>query len=1344
MTTKDELLDRLLKETDPWEPYTGPYGGDGWLNARTGEVRYQEEKPSASEGSGDEQEQYGPAPDAGELGDDVDSVDDYGPVDWDLVHDGDPVVVDFGSTGALVAEFAGRDSETGTATIRNAEGNELELEAADILGAPAQPPPEGFADGWQPPGGGLKSVEEGQTVELYDTERGEYVLAEQRHAGTSDTGWAADFDVTETDEWSPGEDSDYQAGQTFTVFDQGRFAVTAEEDPDYSEYEVDDTDYIGSAADDLYFADGIEEGEDVLLDVSELNIPGVDGDVIEAEVDYSTPGNTEFTFESNGKTRKLRTEVHDDFEVYDKPTQFMEPAEVPGLDMEDPAGGYWSLLDGEEVQVADHPMVDDPGEVTIEHVAQDGEYDWLHLQTDTDPENLEPGDPVEVDGLEGDYTYVGPETAEHAAETHPKKDDPEDIPDSLVDERHILEDEQGEERTVEEAGITTPSVPVTSNPDHPYTVSDALGGVEDPWTPVGDVDEIKPGDRVVIGEEATKVNTVAPDGSLSIEQDGEQSWVDPIDVDRIDPQEDILPPATHEWESSVSVTDSGEVAFDLLNSGDTVYYHDPEAGEMTTGTVDMVTESEEVPLENGETITRDQMQGYADTGMPELPSAATAYDSVAPGEEVTVTHVDPDGNGLSQTSGIVVGMGQDVMSDLELYHPETEEYSALPVNQFTEDAAVISDVTENPEYDLQSDWESESADTIADRITSEVNVLGAVNRDRFVGKLMEHYPPSGVSTLHWNLGDGNDNMGPEAPWKNESGSLAAARYETMMKEGIGIDKPTRKHANPNEEAIAVAEGVHEVSKQRFKQQQDDMDNLHRGLSDPGAAGLLSRYIADPFGTDTDSYKPSYLAINNFTTHRSAAESLGGDSAQTTVVSYDSSELDPEAIAAYHDELFTGPNDSEGEISLRGDVTPGVEPDKIDWTGIGTVNFGKEPHEWDEEEARGVEAILDYYGKDVLSKHNVHGDISLRQAENVVRMKRAIEEQHDLATYGNPVFERAEEALREKHGVDPEAVEYPELEEELGTAEGPEALPGQATSITDLQAGMEVEFSDQGEIMPGEIVDVMPERGTNGEVRISNANTGKEANFDASEITEISYASDPFGEPAEGLGERSAEEFGQAEQVMAWTYGGNWEEVMVLGREGSEVEVSRETGMTDYYEADRLAHPNDFATDDAADGSDAGEDVGIPFEQGDVVDHPDWLSEVTVEAVNEEEGTVEVVDGSGFDYEQPLEQFMNTLGDDPASKIESPDTGTTPGWVEDVTEVTENADHSNGYDSDAHAEVFDMLPFGLNDEVPTEGAEEWTLINMTLDGPDGDMFQVRNEATGEYSWVDLQTVAGKMP
>lgn len=53
-TAKSALRDALEKDKNPWKPYEGPSGGEGWEHRDTGEVRYQDERPAPDEGGGDD------------------------------------------------------------------------------------------------------------------------------------------------------------------------------------------------------------------------------------------------------------------------------------------------------------------------------------------------------------------------------------------------------------------------------------------------------------------------------------------------------------------------------------------------------------------------------------------------------------------------------------------------------------------------------------------------------------------------------------------------------------------------------------------------------------------------------------------------------------------------------------------------------------------------------------------------------------------------------------------------------------------------------------------------------------------------------------------------------------------------------------------------------------------------------------------------------------------------------------------------------------------------------------------------------------------------------------------
>lgn len=52
--TESAEAEKVAKDPDKWVPYIGPQGGEGWQNARTGDVRYQQEPPGAVGGEYDE------------------------------------------------------------------------------------------------------------------------------------------------------------------------------------------------------------------------------------------------------------------------------------------------------------------------------------------------------------------------------------------------------------------------------------------------------------------------------------------------------------------------------------------------------------------------------------------------------------------------------------------------------------------------------------------------------------------------------------------------------------------------------------------------------------------------------------------------------------------------------------------------------------------------------------------------------------------------------------------------------------------------------------------------------------------------------------------------------------------------------------------------------------------------------------------------------------------------------------------------------------------------------------------------------------------------------------------
>lgn len=52
----DNGIERMVKAGDPWVPYTGPRGGQGWHNRQTGEIRYQEQHPEIADGPDEDPE----------------------------------------------------------------------------------------------------------------------------------------------------------------------------------------------------------------------------------------------------------------------------------------------------------------------------------------------------------------------------------------------------------------------------------------------------------------------------------------------------------------------------------------------------------------------------------------------------------------------------------------------------------------------------------------------------------------------------------------------------------------------------------------------------------------------------------------------------------------------------------------------------------------------------------------------------------------------------------------------------------------------------------------------------------------------------------------------------------------------------------------------------------------------------------------------------------------------------------------------------------------------------------------------------------------------------------------
>lgn len=262
---KSEILDGFtdrVRKQNPWAPYVGDAGGEGWVNQITGEIRYQDARPTAQEGMEEgeevpedyeEPEQYQDVesiedwkePDIDDWADHIDGVTDV-EVDIDgEIREGNPV---------------GVDEETGTIEVVDHENFETyHVTPEEIATHPLELEPEfGWAEGWTDPPDDVSDLETGQEVEVFDFERGEYVQAEVRKVDD----WGSDGMYVDIHDEETGEIYEFIDGEPGSATDA---MVTAQENlfrPETVE-DFDSIDYDGG--DEVVLFDELEgefrEGE---------------------------------------------------------------------------------------------------------------------------------------------------------------------------------------------------------------------------------------------------------------------------------------------------------------------------------------------------------------------------------------------------------------------------------------------------------------------------------------------------------------------------------------------------------------------------------------------------------------------------------------------------------------------------------------------------------------------------------------------------------------------------------------------------------------------------------------------------------------------------------------------------------------------------------------------------------------------------------------------------------------------------------------------------------------------------------------------------------------------------
>lgn len=1122
MSIKDDIVDTIRKvlKQNPWIPYEGPAGGQGWMNQMTGEVRYQENRPDPGEGMPEDvdPEQIPEAEDVPETleplseeellaqhleeGDEI-TIDLMDAAMEEVQHEGIEAEIVYGSDSEYGPNVEYNHPESGTVESHQISWEEVADHPAELE------PTEGWADGWTDAPRDHLDLETDQTVEIYDFETGEYVEGE----------------VLDVDDW--GEDGSYLRVQTedreYEFLDgelqQGGDAMLTAAEDIYPPVEPPEEFSVGefTEGEEVLYWNGVEnevrrgEIDEILSNEVRIFEPEMDGYL------YIGEDSRSFIFDE---------EMEREFELQAIDTAPIE--EIPGA-LESAgvvAGGY---------AIMDHPVF---GEVEgdVEVTTDDHGYDWLTVEApveeevdvtpgdeepemeDVDPQDLEVGDLAvfhggagpnmvgEIDGFVDDEVvsvYFG-----------------EEVGVSQMNLDSALGNPTGEGVTMEEASLTT-------NPEHPFYVGDHMEEIEDPWTTVSDADEIQIGDTVMYeGHPASVGGIVGEEPHLDLHENHTytDTFVDAAEFEEVAPADMPEPPVSEDWQDPLDIGD--------YNPGDTVAFYDPGTGQIEVDEVETDHGDGEMTLDEAGLVDVDWVAGYDDTGEVQLPGDDDLH-YATPGDYVEVAYVDEFNESLEYVRGWVSEHNQMTGETAII----TEDGGRTRI-----DAGTIVDEPDPPSDYME--WQDATAEEIAADIAADVKLESPGShmiRGEIRPQLMRRHNPAAVTSILDKLTNNEDG------WKRFSNRSKAGTWDQALKRASGSNRPARDGPSPTREEIRVAETIHELSKQRWRE--NPPEHVYRGLSDTGAASLFSSVLEDPF--TADEYEISMLATNNFSEKRGTAENLG---TAPTVIHFDGHQLDPEQVMAYHDDFFHAPNDSENEIALRGDDMR-VPRDQFYLNKNTDLNFADPPHEWDFDQARAFRDKLDRYGPGkILHDANVYEHPTRNQLENAIRIERVMREKHDMTT-GN-FFDDVRETLREEYDVDPDAVTYPELAEQ-GYGGTTETLPDGITDPADFQSGMEIEFFRFGDRLEGDIIDVRED----GTLEVEEYEYGEVYPIEPEDVADVVYSSDFYGPNSDLLGNEEPWDPSVFDQydyqdVVVSGYGmGNQAEIGTVSQvDGTEVEI----------------------------------------------------------------------------------------------------------------------------------------------------------------------------------------------
>ena len=186
---RNGFRDKVEKQ-NPWMPYRGEAGGQGWQNMLTGEIRYQDARPAPGEGMPDGFEGDVPTPEE-DPGDELDALTEEDLLSEHL-EEGDEVTFDLTDISGDEVTHENVEGEVTLVTDGDSfgpkvqyehpesgytEDHQIEWDQLDTFPYELEPS-EGWAEGWTGAPDSTDDIFVGDTVEIYDRDAGQYHQAE--------------------------------------------------------------------------------------------------------------------------------------------------------------------------------------------------------------------------------------------------------------------------------------------------------------------------------------------------------------------------------------------------------------------------------------------------------------------------------------------------------------------------------------------------------------------------------------------------------------------------------------------------------------------------------------------------------------------------------------------------------------------------------------------------------------------------------------------------------------------------------------------------------------------------------------------------------------------------------------------------------------------------------------------------------------------------------------------------------------------------------------------------------------------------------------------------------------